>query len=1112
MRNRSFQWGLCAGAALLAVCGGALLAQSTAGAVVGKVSDASGALVPGAGVTLTRQETGFERQTVSDESGAYEFRIVDPGTYTLTAELPGFKKYVNRDLVLASRQTLRVDSVLEIGEVSETVTVAGEAPLVTTDTGTIAESRSARLLTEGPAGTPVMAQFGNKEAKYSLLVRNGGITDVDYKAAGSRGGQWETSIDGNQMESGFLQNTIPYSALQETKVTVVGAPAEYRTPLTIDAVTKQGTNALHGSVLFNLAHARLNALSAQSPTSKRGPQTPSHQWNYTVGGPVYVPKIYDGRNRSFFFFSFERVTPTESNNPTGTFLSVPTAAMRQGDFSKFFAATGRASKALIDPFTGQPFAGQIIPSARLNPAAVKAVAGFIHAPNLTTSNPEVPLLNFAGPSSNSTAWHAVIVRGDQKILQNNTAGFVYNQSPFTSSFSNAARGMGPNVLLGRARFFEWHDTHIFSPRVVNELRISYFMHDNGRHGNDGSTLGAVTDALGIDLGADAAQRKPIRQAPQISITGFGFTEGRTIGTTYNDDDRIQRWLQIRDNFSFQFGRHSLKAGYDHRFKRDDRLSVSAATGSQQSYTGRFSGDPFADFLLGLPSSTSRFSTAIRRVDRRLNDVGLYLQDDFKATPRLTLNFGLRFERISPRTESHGAQINFDPKTGAIVYLDEEAISKAHPALPKTISKVTAAQAGFPSKLVDGTLSFAPRVSFAYRLSDKGNSVVRGSYSIFSVDAGVNVNNFRLVNSGTFALTESFVNTVTGGTPLVTLDRPFPNQVGAGPSSISTGGANPDLGVPILQQYTLMVERQFYGNWVGRIGYVGSRGTQIWYARNINRPPASTTPYSASRAIYPQYQNITYIDKGANSAYHGLQAGLAHRYGNGLELDGLFQWVSEFNDVGENGFSTFGFALENPYCRSCDRARNPVVDTLDFRMNFVYDLPVGRSRQFGSDLNRWANGVLGGWALSGIFDARNGRFDTVIFSGKDTSNTNLRGGRADVLPNCDVRSGDGKSAPYLNINCFAIPKDGTFGNASPALFQKPGSWDVSGAVYKYFPFFREDVKLRVNAVFNNLFNHPTWNGVGNNISSPASFGRLFGQGAAGRSQSSRSIQFQFVLQW
>jgi len=302
--------------------------------------------------------------------------------------------------------------------------------------------------------------------------------------------------------------------------------------------------------------------------------------------------------------------------------------------------------------------------------------------------------------------------------------------------------------------------------------------------------------------------------------------------------------------------------------------------------------------------------------------------------------------------------------------------------------------------------------------------------------------------------------------------------------------------PPCTQWNLTLERQVHGNWGIRLSYVGAINKDVWYVRDLTRPAASLIPFSASRRNYSMYNAVSYIDKGGNDSYHALQVGFTHTYSSGLSVMGSFQWVSQITDVWDkaNQETTFGQALENPYCRSCQKGKSYLVDPLDFRMNFIYDLPFGKGRQFASNVNRVVNGIIGNWAIAGLVDAKSGRPNTVFFTGRDTSNTNLVGGRADVVSNCNMRPGNGKTAPYLNIACFAIPQNGTFGNAGISPFRNPGMYGVTGTIYKYFPLPRESAKLRINGMFGNAFNHPTWNTVGNNISQPGNFGQLMNDGA------------------
>jgi hypothetical protein len=931
------------------------------------------------------------------------------------------------------------------------------------------------------------------------------------KGGGIRAGQWETTIDGTQVEVYGLPGGIPYQSMAEEKVTTVNAPAESRTPVTVDAVTKQGTNAFHGAVTLAFSHPALNALPAANPTSQRGPQVPYHTWNITAGGPLYIPKLYDGRNRTFLFVSAERNPPSDRQNYT--YWTMPTNAMRQGDFSKYFAGTGRPTKQLKDPLTGAAFDGNVIPRSRWSPAAIKAIDNFFPAPNVPNTNPDVPYNNVSTLDRSVNSFSMLFVRLDQKISHQNTAGFSYNQSPQKSlgpgSFPSLPNGLGGSRWEAASKQFGWHDTHLFSPTIVNEFRLSTFIGDTFRNGNDGKTVGDTVSALGIDIGNNPVALKA-KTAPNIKITGYP-----KFGPGYADEQQMRGWWQARNNLTIQRGHHSFKMGYDQRWNHYNKNSSgSFQIGGEQSFTGVYSGDPLADFLLGLPQTTIRFTPpGIPIYQLRFNELGLYFQDDFKVSSRLTLNLGVRTDRYSPRIERNGAYFNFDPKTLSIVVPDENSLKLVNPSFPSSVKITTAAQAGFPSTLTDPLFNVAPRFGFTYRLSGAGNAVVRGGYGIFAADSGFYDNKFRLpYTGGPFAVSQTFNNSITGGVPQLTLDHPFPSSPGQLSGNINVSGAIPNLGIPLMQQWNLTLERQFGADWGVRASYIGSRVTQGWYRRDINRPPASTIPFTTSRLLVPGFNSINLLDKGASSRYHALHLGFNHRYRNGFSIEGLFQWINSIDDVGDDGSDTLGRGIENPYCRSCEKSKTQFEDSLDFRTNFYYEMPFGRNRRFGTGVNRVVNGFIGNWVMSGVVDLRNGRPQTVTFSGLDTSNTNMKGGRADVVPGCEIRPSGGQREPYINIACFAIPKNGTFGNASRAAFRKPGSWDVSGSVYKYFPIFRESVKLRINATFNNLFNHPTWDEVGNNISVPSTFGKLTSQGATGRDAGPRSIGLQAQLQW
>ncbi|MEW5979941.1 MAG: TonB-dependent receptor [Acidobacteriota bacterium] len=1095
---------------------GQLRAQSVAGTILGTVADPARAVIVGAKVTLKNQETGFTRETQSDGYGNYEFRIVNPGRYSIAAESTGFKKRVASDIVLAPRDTQRVDFSLEVGEITEVVTVSGEAALVNTDSVQIGETRSARLLTEGPQATPpLIARFGSNTAQWSLYVRSGTSAEGNYKAMGSRATMAETSIDGNAVEAAYIGP--PSQAVAAVKNVVINASSEFRSPLVIDAVTKQGTNQLHGSYTAFLTHPALNSLQAGPPGAKRGPQKPLVFHNVTVGGPVWIPKLYNGKNRTFFFLSAERRPESTVAYYLTQYIqaaNVPTMAMRNGDFSAYLAKV-KPGLQLVDPISGSPFPGNIIPRSRWSPAAVKAVDRFYPEPNISQINDsEIPQQNLnvlydEGGIASQWFW-----RVDHNFGTKNTVGFSYAARPSAETglhapWWNLVPTTGRYMVDRRTHEYAWHDTHVFSPNVVNEFRVGWF--------NARQILGAtekaslVIDSLGIDLGSDKARRSAFNAIPNIFITGFA-----RIGGVFSQDDVTNNWYHFRDNVSWKKGRHTLKFGYDHRFKHRDTDSAPNSVAGQWSFSGRWTQDPFADFILGLPESTGRF-TPRPVVLARYNELGLYAQDDFAVSKSLTLNLGLRFDRISPRIDKAGAFFSFNPVNGNLVIPDQKALDLVHPAFPKNAIPIQlASAAGYPAQLTDPLRSFAPRIGLAWRPFGAPRTAVRVGYGLFAADEGIIFNNFAtLQTGGPFALTESFTNSISNGVPLVTLDRPFPAAIGATASTFSISATNPKIKTPYMQQWNATIEQEVLSKWVVRFSYVGAKNTQLWYYRNINKPAPSLTSFTASRFNYRNFSNVNWLDSGGNSSYHSFQIGFDRKFVDGLYVESLFQWQSEIADVSDQG----GYAgIENPYDRRRERAKE-ILDPIDFRANFIYELPFGPGKPLGAGLRKgsFASGLVGGWQIGGFVEYRNGRPFTVTFSGADPSNTNTFGGRATLVSSgCNARAGNGLSSPYLNINCFKVPDPGDFGTLSRNGFRQPSFHDFSTSLYKFFPlrFIRENVKLRFSISAQNAFNNVIRTNVESNISTPASFGRLFGQ-QTGRSLTglgSRAVQLQGQIEF
>ena len=595
---------------------------------------------------------------------------------------------------------------------------------------------------------------------------------------------------------------------------------------------------------------------------------------------------------------------------------------------------------------------------------------------------------------------------------------------------------------------------------------------------------------GSTLGNDAATRKGFNTLPFVSVDTI-HTVGTRFGAT---NDTVNNNYSIRNNLSYRTGAHSWKLGYDHAIRHLSDLRALRAVAGAWTHTGFFTGDPFADFLLGLPTQTGRH-TPRPAVEGRYHEFGMFVQDDVQVSSRLKLNIGIRFDRITPRRDANGAWYNFNPATGALV-VPEAGRGLIAPAFHPDIPIETASEARFPNNLVNSLTKWSPRLGWAYRLNDK--TVLRAGFGMFMHDAGSTNNYFAtLLTGGPFALDESFRNTITDGVPLVTTDRPFPTVAvgGSAPATFNIQGVNPRIKEPYLQQWNVTLERQLGRETSFRFSYVGSSAVSLWFSRDINLPPASTIPFTEERLLYPHnpgFDDIIYLDSGGHMRHHEFQWQFTRRMSRtpigGLMFDGIFQWIDEIEDVDDStSFASFygrgiaprigGYAgIEDPYDRNRDRAK-AYLNRSSVRVNFIWELPWGPDQPYLSHLRKGSilSGLLGGWEISGIFDAGTGRPYHQSYSGVDPTNTGRFRGRASMSRagcNPQIRPHTYLRPRIVNIDCYKIPDPGTYGDTPRDATSQLSGWAFDASFYKYFPirFLHEDIRARISATIANVFHH------------------------------------------
>jgi hypothetical protein len=1016
-------------------------AQSNLASIAGTVRDASGAVIPGVTVTVVNTNTNQPKRFESDEYGNYEVVNLVPGVYRVEAELAGFKRFLHDGIQLDSAAKLRVDVRLEVGGTAETVVVESGTPAIETENASIMELTGIREHESSPVHLGDMARL------MTLMPSVGqGAAKYQFSISGSRGSQNEFLIDGvatpNRSTPDGTED-IGLESVREVRIQGTNNSAEYGTPGIYQLVTRSGGNQFH----FNLVYDHINsALGTRSFFDTVKPVSLEHYEQAYFSGPVTLPRLYKGRDRTFFMFSWDSF-----QTPLGTTLvaTVPTVAMRQGDFS------GVAN--IKDPFTGKPFPGNVIPSSYLNPVSLKFQEMFY------------PLPNYGSPGTLNNNQRTVMPRSPERrafdfridhMLTNNNSFYVRDsfrnqptdQWPVLATLGNYAKNM-------KMRGFLFSDSHTFKPTLINEFRFGYMSSMTTSFGQERSQdvinatgltgLGGTPDDFGM---------------PVIAITGMTSLQAQNFSST------VDRVYQVTDSVTMIKGRHTIKSGVDFRHLNSfNDVGYSSATWGSFSFQPSFTGNAYADFLLGLPKTSSIGSPTppLHMLD---NNWFLFVQDDFKIIPRLTISLGLRYEYQQPFTVTNNRLYNFNPATGQIIVQDS-ARGLVSPLFNPALPIAVASQAGFPNghEGFGDRDNLAPRFGFAYRFNTK--SVIRGGYGVFIDNLEVGL--ASSYTGGPFTPgSVAYTNSISGGVPLFQWPNAYP-PVTPGPSTSapSLNAINPHYRDPYVQQWNLTFEQEILSMGI-RTSYVGTKSTQLLFSRQINRPLPSITPFNQQRRPYPLYGDIVYTENGGNSIYHALQIEANRRFSKGLSYTVGYTWASDIADVSDSGLT--GGTIENPLDRAAERARESYNIRHRMMSSFIWELPFGQGRRLLSNLPAYADRILGGWKLSGVLYLQTGTWFTPTFSGSDPSNTNTIGGRPNRLASGQLPSNQRSIYRWFDITAFAVPSAGHFGNSGRDILETPGMRMFHAGIAKNFSL-RERLVLNVEIAARNAFNHPCFAG-------------------------------------
>lgn len=1031
--------------AVLLLGGAAAQAQNVYGVITGRVLDPSGAVVPNASVVAVNTGTAARFPVTSSSDGLFTLPALPVGVYDLTVEAAGFQNFTMRGIRLQVNETIRVDANLNVGTSSETVTVVAEAVVVDTISPTLKavvdQKRIEELPLNGRNPTQLMRLVVGTVADYRADTTSGttypGVTAVSVN--GGRSNTTNFMLDGAQNNDHYtnVPNPMPNpDALQEFSVQTNSFSAEFgrQSGGIVNAVTKSGTNELHGSAFSFVRNKAMNSTPYFGGTRPDGRRADDglkrNQFGATLGGPVFVPKFYDGRNKSFFFASYQGTL--ERRTPPVVARVVPTQAQRAGDFSNI-------TRALRDPFGGGTFPNNRIPASRMSPIS-QEILKFVPVPVGGNTITTAAAQNFDD--------RQVLLRFDHQITQDNRLTVRW-----WDSYAETPGVLNPQNYLETTTGRTWHnksinvtDTHVFGPKVINQFMFAFTRMD----GNNVPVLPSASIAsLGSRIYND--------DKPQWHVTVVGYFGTLNTGDT---NTFLRDEYTITDTVRVTTGRHTMSFGGEIARGIGDVRNNFRANG-QWNFNGvaPFTSDSLADFMVG------QFNSLVQGIgeyrDTRFNRYVLFAQDEWKATRRLTINLGVRWEPFLPY---------WDLEDRLAVWRPGER-STRYPNAPLGIRY--AGESGLPRGAINGRYGYiAPRVGFALDLFGDGKTALRGGYGIFYDQ----LNTIALNNQanqapfGTVVTTFGSINN-SFADPYAGTRNPFPAPLNPGSDAVFPNFSthqpySPDFQGPYVQNWNLTLEREVGLGFVGRASYAASKGTRLGIVREGNAaiyaPGVTTATTNQRRPYAPGLGNLSLIDPTSNSTYHAMQLTADRRFSKGFSLLMNYQWAKAIDDASATKLT--GQARTNPNDQSFDKGPANFDKRHVFNLSGLWDLPF--------KVNNPARWLVNGWSLNAIASLQSGPPITVT-SGVDNARTGTPGQRADMIgnPNFDGdRSRGEQIAQYLNKAAFAPNALGTFGNLGRNTFRAPGlaTWDFG--LFKRFQL-AETWALTYRFEAFNAFNRP-----------------------------------------
>lgn len=1113
--------------AVIAACLAPLgIAQSTFGTILGTVTDPSGAVVSNAVITVTNQGENISRDVRSDAQGNYLAENMKAGLYTVSATATGFKDMVLTDVRLDARQTVRADMKLTMGSAAEKVTVEANAELVNTESQVVSSSvTSTEVL-----GLPANYRGNGSTSPYNLLAFLPGVTgdeNGNISVQGTGTNEAEYSMDGistvDIRNSGPQKEMFPSAeSISEMKVQGSGGGAEYGSPADITTTSKSGTNAFHGSVFEYFQNAALDATRFVVGTPGK-PAKSANTFGGSLSGPIF-------KNHTFFFGDYEGM---RYRTQTAVLETVPNQDMRNGNFSQFCdhydvnqicdETDQNLPHLKLQDLDGTLFPGNIMPTGRFD-SRVAPILKYYPLPiqgGVDNFAPFNHTLNVPNPILSDQ----FDIRIDHTI---NAKQNIFGRWTYKNKRLVSPSGLG----LPAEQDFE-HDNQIvlahnyaITSNLVNELRGGI----SGRQ--NGGVFPIDGPAFMQQLGLNPQQLGPF---PPGGFPDFVFEprNGNITNIVHTrPNPELSHNFQINENLTWTKGKHTMKFGFD---LRKLHLTTAWYSGSSAAddygdffFNGQYTGNNFADFLVGVPYYTYVTHTPPRNIDGKTTHYYGYAADTFRATQKLTIDVGLRITRLPPLYDPINLT-NFDPTFPAtattqpgrvIISSDPRSLAATQPLWAAAVNAcntpnnvnpnpgsqpctpfLTSKQAGWPKQLRNTYTDWAPRIGFAYRPFADNKTVIRGGGGIYDVTtlgavffsvAGIhdgfqgNFSNAGFGDSGFF----QFPNVL----------NPDPTNAGFGSQSFFTANQRAKKD-PYSIQWNLSVERVLHGNTAMRVSYIANRGDQLTWSPNLNQVPiVNGTP---GPTPFPAWNKVRCRCGGAVSTYESMQTELIHKYSHGLTFQSTWTWARNLADTESWPGSSFSgevtgdamnqYNLRGDYGNLGGTRKHRWITTM------VDELPIGKGRFLLGNANRVLNGIVGGWRLSTIFLDQSGPYATPFIQFDSSGNANNGFNRPDLAGNPNnfhhTRTQwwdpSGFSCPGFapgvglsnnTLSCSSLTNGGVvgrFGNAGVGSLVGPGTINLSLGLAKDFRI-NERVVFKFESSFTNLPNHPNFDDPRQNL--------------------------------